>query len=95
MAPKGFRLEQNYPNPFNPTTVIGYSLSVVRFLNLTVYDISGRRVQTLVNAIHLPGNYSVDWNGQDEAGQQVASGLYFYRLSSRAFQQSRRMLLLR
>ena len=70
-----FSLSQNYPNPFNPQTTITYSLNHSGIVNLDIYNILGRKVETLVNEMKTPGNYSVQWNGQD-----FSSGEYFYRI---------------
>ncbi len=98
--PEQFELLQNYPNPFNPTTNIGFRIppggrSDVGMVNLEVYDITGRLVKTLVNENRAPGNYSVQWDGTNQFGQQVGSGVYFYRLQAGAFQQVKKMLLMK
>lgn len=73
-------LAQNYPNPFNPTTTIDYEVTVASRVELGIYDVSGRLVRTLVNRAAEPGNYTVDWDGRDNAGATRVSGVYFYRL---------------
>lgn len=88
-------LEGNYPNPFNSTTIIRYSLSVNRLITLKIYDILGRRVRTLVEERQPAGRYTVSWNGRDDAGQPLGSGIYFYRLKSGNRQLTRRMLLMK
>ena len=89
--PSGFALEQNYPNPFNPSTVIRFNLVKGSHVTLTVFDILGREVATLVNQSMTPGSYSVEFN----AGR-FASGVYVYRLATDAgFTEIRKMLLLR
>ena len=80
-------LSQNYPNPFNPDTRIKYQIENVRFVNLTVYDVLGREVATLVNGVESPGTHTVIW---DAAG--FASGVYYVRLRTGSFVESRRML---
>lgn len=77
-----FALLGNYPNPFNPTTTISFILDKTQHTNLTIYDITGRKVMTLMDAVHRPGEYSVQWNGADSNGQTAPSGLYFYKLVS-------------
>jgi photosystem II stability/assembly factor-like uncharacterized protein len=97
-APMTYALRQNYPNPFNPRTTIMYELPRASHVTLTVYDILGREVTTLVNAVEEPGYKSLEWN----AGR-IASGLYFYRLQARPllrgqagdFVQTCRMLLIK
>ncbi len=88
------RLWQNVPNPFNPITTIGYHVSTAASVSLTVFDLSGRRVRTLLANTQLnPGNYTANWNGRDEAGRAVAGGVYLYRLKVGANTQTRRMVL--
>lgn len=88
--PSAFSLNQNYPNPFNPKTVIRFSLSVVSNAVLKVYDAMGREVETLVNESLQPGTYSVDWNASD-----FPSGVYFYRLQTESFTETKRMTLIK
>ncbi len=75
-----FALQQNHPNPFNPTTTIGYSLSAADEVRLVVYDARGALVKVLVDEAKTAGEYSAVWNGLDNNGNAVASGVYFYRL---------------
>jgi len=89
------RLEQNVPNPFNPTTLITYEVAGDALVRLVVFDVSGRRVRTLVNRAQAPGRYDAVWDGRDEGGRAVSSGVYFYRLESSGFTQTRRMVLLK
>lgn len=100
--PDEFTLHQNYPNPFNPETTIVYEVPErASHITLTVYDIMGRKVRTLVSGNKNAGRYSIQWNGVDHRGEQVASGVYYYKLQ--AFSESdspivnvtRRMVLLR
>lgn len=94
--PSGFLLKQNYPNPFNPSTTIAYFLPASAAITLTVYNMLGQRIRTLIrNEKQAGGEYRVQWNGRDDRGQQVVSGVYFYRLEMGSFQQSRKMLFLR
>jgi hypothetical protein len=94
--PRELVLYQNFPNPFNPTTTITYTLSsqererVRSQLTLKVYDLLGREVATLVNGVEEPGSKSVEWNA---AG--MASGVYFYRLSTAGFTQTKKLILAR
>ncbi len=80
--PKQFSLSQNYPNPFNPTTIISYQLSVFSHVTLKVYDILGREVRTLVNERETAGQHVIQWDGTDQNGRHVASGVYYYRLTT-------------
>ncbi len=93
--PSSFELKQNYPNPFNPTTTIRFDLAKNADVTLEVYDIVGRRVATLVNQQLAPGSYSVEWNAMDEAGQRVASGVYFYTLRTSDYVETKQMVLIK
>lgn len=95
LLPESFTLSQNFPNPFNPTTTIEYSLSVQTDVTLTVYNLLGRRVTTLVDAEQAAGDYRVEWDGTAYSGEPVATGVYFYRLETSSGMQSRKMLLLK
>lgn len=86
---------RNFPNPFNPETEISFSLPERTQVTLIVYNILGEKVRTLVNETRDAGTYNVRWNGTDEAGNQVASGIYFYRLQSNHFIETKRMVLMK
>ncbi|MBK9333454.1 MAG: T9SS type A sorting domain-containing protein [Ignavibacteria bacterium] len=88
--PSGFLLEQNYPNPFNPSTVIRYSLAENGFITLKVYDLTGKIVAVLVNENQKTGSYEVNFDGYN-----LASGIYFYKLSVNDFTQTKKMVLLK
>ncbi|MBN2185123.1 MAG: T9SS type A sorting domain-containing protein [Candidatus Krumholzibacteriota bacterium] len=88
-------LAQNFPNPFNPCTVIKFGVKEERQVSLRIYDTAGRLIVTLVDKSMPAGNYSIDWNGRDENGTVVVSGVYFYRLAAGDFQETRKMVLLR
>ena len=89
------RLENNFPNPFNPVTTIEFSISRDSHVDLCIYDVSGRLVKTLIDGFKKMDNYSIKWNGRDNRGRSVASGVYFYRLKTENFTKSRKMVLLR
>ena len=96
--PKAFALSQNSPNPFNPSTTISYSIpdnSQELAVKLSVYNIRGQLVRTLVDDFQAPGTYNVNWDGTDAMGRQVSSGVYFYRLRAGDFSQTRKMLLVK
>ncbi len=100
--PKSFTLQQNYPNPFNPTTTIQYTLRGTKEIGdktprtrLVIYNSLGQEVTTLLDKIQTPGTYSVEWNGTDDNGSQVASGVYFYRLERGDQASSMKMVLLK
>jgi len=90
-----YSLQPNHPNPFNPSTTIHYSLALPGRVDLRVYDLRGRLVRTLVASDRPAGWQQALWDGKDDAGTAVASGVYFYRLESGTFLQSRKMLLLK
>jgi hypothetical protein len=83
-APAKFNLDQNFPNPFNPSTSITYQLSAVSKITLKIYDILGREVKTLADEEETAGQHAVLWDGTDQHGRRVASGVYYYRLTSAA-----------
>jgi len=97
--PKEIALFQNYPNPFNVTTLIRYHLSAVRgqptAVTLKVYNLLGREVITLVDKKQKPGKYEVSWDGRNRSAEEVASGIYFYRLSARDFHRVRKLVILK
>ncbi len=90
-----FYLEQNYPNPFNPATKIRFSIPEKSNTKLIVYNISGQVVKKLMNSILAPGTYNVSWNGRDEVGAMVSSGVYIYTLFSGSSVQSKKMFLVK
>ena len=91
--PFTFDLMQNYPNPFNPTTTIQYSVQEDVHVRLSIYNVLGQEVRSLVNATQAAGQKSVQWNGRNEAGQLVPSGMYYYRIDAGSFTMVRSMLL--
>jgi len=94
-VPVGFTLEQNYLNPFNPTTIIRYQLPKTTQVVLKVYNISGQEVRTLFNARQSAGVNAVVWDGRDQSGKEVSSGIYIYRLQAGESVQSRKMSFVR
>lgn len=99
--PDRFILYQNYPNPFNPSTTLRYALPERAHVRLTVYDILGRRIRTVVNRIEEPGTWDATWDGTDHSGQPVSSGTYLVRMGARSVvtsgesTQTKRIILLR
>jgi len=93
--PASFKLSANYPNPFNPSTAIEYNLYARSQVQIEIFDVTGRLVRTLVDRIQPAGNYVVFWDGKDNGGSSVPSAVYFYRLSSGSFSDSRKMILLK
>jgi len=94
-TPETFVLLQNYPNPFNPTTTISYMLPEHATTKLTIFNIRGHEVVALLNADKPPGSYEVQWNGLDQAGNQVSTGVYFCRLETGSYNQTIKMVYLR
>jgi hypothetical protein len=93
--PTEFELSQNTPNPFNPTTQIAFALPSASKVNLTIYNVLGQQVKTLVDDYMNAGYQSVTWDGTDDYGGAVASGVYFYRISAEQFSDTKKMLLLK
>jgi hypothetical protein len=93
--PKLYSLSQNYPNPFNQSTKIEFTLAKSGFVSLTIYDLLGRKVGTLVSG-HLPsGHKSILWDGKNDSGKDVASGIYFYKLRIGDFSETKKLVLLK
>ncbi|MCK4773260.1 MAG: T9SS type A sorting domain-containing protein, partial [Candidatus Krumholzibacteria bacterium] len=88
-------LHQNHPNPFNPVTTISYVVGNTELVDLKVYDTSGALVKALHHGVQTPGHYDVVWDGYNENGHRVASGIYFYRATIGKFSQTRKMVLLK
>ncbi len=93
--PEKFALSQNYPNPFNPNTVIEYSLPRTAHVKLEIYNVLGQLTATLLDSQMPAGKYAVDWNGLDNNGLAVATGLYMYRIQADDFSQSRKMVMVK
>ncbi|MFQ6673907.1 MAG: FlgD immunoglobulin-like domain containing protein, partial [Fidelibacterota bacterium] len=90
-----FTLRQNHPNPFNPVTALRYDLPERSEVTITIYDILGRQVKTLVHGMEEPGHKTVMWDGTNHLGQQVSAGVYLYAIQAGGFTQTRKMILLR
>jgi hypothetical protein len=95
LIPSEIALEQNYPNPFNPETQISYHLANGGFISLTVHDLLGRDIKTLVSEDQPSGSYTVSWDGKDELGYKVPSGIYLYSLKTGSFVESKKMILMK
>ncbi|MDZ7262201.1 MAG: T9SS type A sorting domain-containing protein, partial [candidate division KSB1 bacterium] len=93
--PQNYALNQNHPNPFNPETVIDYQLPRTSEVELSIFNLQGQRVATLVREYRTAGYHKITWNGTDQAGQPVASGVYLYQLKAGSFVAMKKMLLLR
>ncbi|MCH7677002.1 T9SS type A sorting domain-containing protein, partial [candidate division KSB1 bacterium] len=94
-APKSFALYQNHPNPFNPETIIRYQFPQESEVGLTIYNLKGQEIRTLVDEKKQAGFYNIAWNGKDNAGRQVASGVYIYRIQIGDFTGVKKLTLLR
>jgi parallel beta-helix repeat protein len=95
ISPGDYSLTQNYPNPFNPHTVIEYTLPKSAAVNLTIYNIIGQKVRTLVDEYQTAGYKTVHWDGTDEAGNQLASGIYLCRIQAGEFTDVKKMILMK
>jgi len=95
LIPDVFALHQNYPNPFNPVTNIRYDIPENSHVKMVVYDILGRQVRTLVNRDHDPGFYDVLWDGRNDRGEQISSGVYFYQINAGTFHKNAKMIVVK
>ena len=92
---KAYLVGGNYPNPFNPSTTISYTVDQPSDIRLTVFDIRGRRVITLVDRFQDQGVYHIQWDGTNSSGRALASGVYFYRMEAENYSVTRKMVLLK
>ena len=95
VIPEVYALSQNYPNPFNPETVIHYDLPFPSHVKLSVYNIMGQKVATLVDGERSAGSHSIVWDGKNNKGESLASGVYLYRMETEGFVQTRKLVLMR
>jgi hypothetical protein len=93
--PETFELLQNVPNPFNPTTQISFALPAAAEVNLSVYNVLGQHVKTLVDEYVPAGYQTVTWDGTDYSSAPVASGVYFYKIQAGSFNATKKMLMLK
>jgi len=93
--PNQFALYQNHPNPFNPVTTLRYDLPEDALVNITIYDMMGRVVKTMVNSQQNAGFKSVRWNATNDKGAPVSAGLYLYTIQAGEFRQTKKMVLLK
>ncbi len=94
-VPTVYTLSQNFPNPFNPTTTIGYAIPASGHVELAIYNTAGQKVRTLVSNEQSAGFYKMVWDGRNEMGESVASGVYIYRLNSGSFSKTAKMNLIK
>jgi len=95
LKPNKFSLYQNYPNPFNPVTRINYDLPIQGNVTITIHDILGRHIKTLVNQDQPAGHRSVIWDATNDQGNPVSAGVYLYQIQAEGFVQTRKMVLLK
>ena len=93
--PQGFVLEQNFPNPFNPSTTLRYELPEDGLVNVTIYDMMGRHISTLVSSQQAAGYKSIQWNATNDFGKPVSAGVYLYQIQAGEFVQTKKMVLLK
>jgi hypothetical protein len=93
--PVEFDLKQNYPNPFNPDTNVGYDLPSPAHVKLEILNILGQKVATLVDSYTSAGSHVISWDGRNDQGRAVSSGVYFYRLKADGFEQVKKMMMLK
>ena len=94
-VPDVFALYTNYPNPFNPVTTIAYDLAKAKKVELAVYNVLGQKIRTLVNDNRSIGRHIAIWDGKDDAGVPVTSGIYFYKIVAGDFVKSHKMALVK
>ena len=90
-----YKLKQNYPNPFNLNTTLSYHVARSGMINISIYDLMGRNIKTLVNGFQKSGLTSVVWDATNDEGHEVAAGLYFYKMEAGNFRRTNKMLLLK
>jgi PKD repeat protein len=95
LYPKTFALHQNYPNPFNPVTTLRYDLPEDGFVNITIYDMLGREVKTLINQTQGAGYRSIIWDATNDYGKPVSAGVYLYQIQAGEYMQTKKMVLLK
>jgi len=94
-TPSAYNLAQNFPNPFNPSTTIRYDMKEKGLVRIKIYNVAGALVRTLVDDMKDTGAYSILWDGRNNAGTAVASGIYFYKMETKDFSQTKKMVMLR
>ena len=95
MVPDLFALHQNYPNPFNPTTQIRYDLPEEQNVTISIYDVMGRNIRTLINSNKQSGYHSIYWDAKNDIGEGVAAGMYIYTIQAGDFRATKKMVLLK
>ncbi|MCH7689907.1 MAG: T9SS type A sorting domain-containing protein [candidate division Zixibacteria bacterium] len=93
--PADYNMSQNYPNPFNPITTIEFKLPIRSNISISIYNMLGQKVKQLVNQEFSAGNYRITWDGTTSNGVRASTGVYFYRLETESFVQTKKMILLK
>ena len=95
LIPDVFALHQNYPNPFNPVTLIRYDLPEDTDVFITIYDLRGRVIKSLIKGVQSAGYRSIRWNATNNSGEPVSAGMYIYSIQAGKFHQTKKMILLK
>ena len=93
--PIQYSLDQNYPNPFNPVTKIDFTVAKESFVNITIFDISGNKIKNLINTYYTPSHRSIQWNATNDQGEPVSTGVYFYRIQTGDYVDTKKMIFLK
>jgi hypothetical protein len=93
--PKEYRLHPNYPNPFNPITTISYDLPEDGLIELSVYNMRGEKVATLLSSRQEAGSYTLNWDGRDQQSETISSGIYFLKIESGNYSKTNKMVFVR
>ena len=93
IRPENYALSQNYPNPFNPETLFEYKVGQAGNIRIEIYNAIGQKIKTVVDALHPEGTYVARWDGTNDAGAKVTTGVYFYRLRAKNAFMTRKMIL--
>lgn len=95
LLPETFTLSQNYPNPFNPSTKFDFALPVKSHVAISIYNVLGQNIKTLVDGEYAAGYYTADWDGTTDVGSMAASGIYFYRMETDKYSATKKLMLLK
>jgi hypothetical protein len=93
--PGRFSLSQNFPNPFNPVTEIKYELPSESLVNVSIYDVVGRKIKSLVNQEQSAGSYSLQWDATNSVGEAIPAGMYIYTIQAGEYRSTKKMVLLK
>jgi hypothetical protein len=95
IIPEIFALRQNYPNPFNPVTTIAYDVPEMTSVRVDIYNILGQQVRTLINRSHEPGYYRIQWDGTNDYGEVLPTGMYIYSIQASGFTSVKKLVLMK